>query len=294
MKRSVRASLLGYAFILPCLFILFAMMLNPILKTVIFSFSKIKLPQFHTTFNGFNNYHDLLARPEIGTVALNTVVWTLGTMILRFVLGMWGAIVVNTSFRGRRIWQTLILLPWTVPSIVATNIWRWMLQGDFGMVTSTLQSWGLSGLARHWLSDPTTAMQSVMVAYAWAGFPFVMLMLLAGMQAIPEEQYDAGKIDGADNIQLFLHITLPGLRSIIVVVLLLEMISGLNSFDFLFVMTGGGPGGVSEVLGLLIYRIGFSNLNFGVASAAAIILIAAVMGGFLFYVPASARQRGGN
>ncbi len=293
MKRAVRSSLVAYAFILPCVFILVMMMLNPILQTARFSFSRIKLPLFKTSYNGFRNYLDLLERPELGQVALNTLVWTLSTMALRFVLGLWGAVVVNIPFRGRKVWQTLILLPWTVPSIVAANVWRWMLQGDFGLVTTTLQSLGLSGLARQWLSNPSTAMQSVMVAYAWAGFPFVMLMLLAGMQGIPEELYDAGRIDGADKIQLFRHITLPGLRSIIIVVLLLEMISGLNSFDFIFVMTGGGPGGVTEVLGLLIYRLGFSNLDFGAASAAAIVLMTIVMGGFLLYVPASARRRGG-
>ena len=293
MKRATRTTLIAYAFILPCLLMLVALMLDPAIQTLRFSFSKVKLPGFGTSFVGAKNYADFLARPELGRVALNTVVWTVATVLLRFVLGMWGALVVNNAFRGKAIWQTLILLPWTVHSIVSANIWRWMLQGDFGMVNSTLKSWGLSGLSRLWLSDAATAMPSVMIAYAWAGFPFVMLMLLAGMQAIPEEIYDAGRIDGANKVQLFRHITLPGLRSVIVVVVLLEIINGLNSFDSLFVMTGGGPGGVSEILGLMIYRLGFSNFDFGVASAAAIVLIAVVMGGFLLYVPASAKQRGG-
>jgi multiple sugar transport system permease protein len=293
MKRKTRSNLVAYAFILPCVLILLAMMLSPTLQTLRFSFSRIKLPQFRTEFGGLSNYSAFLSRPELGRVVLNTLVWTAGAVVLRFGLGMWGALVVNRPFRGSKIWQSLILLPWTVPSIVAANIWRWMLQGDFGLVSSSLQNLGLGALSRPWLSDPSTAMPSVMVAYAWAGFPFVMLMLLAGMQGISEELYDAGKIDGANGYQLFRHITLPSLRPIIIVVVLLEIINGLNSFDFLFVMTGGGPGGVSEILGLMIYRLGFSNFDFGSASAAAVVLIGVVMGGFLLYVPASARHRGG-
>lgn len=269
------------------------MMVNPLFQTLRYSFSKIRLPKFETTFSGLANYKDFLARPELGRVLLNTLMWTIGSVTLRFLLGMWGALAVNVRFRGSRIWQTLILLPWTVPSIVGANLWRWILQGDFGLISTTMRAVGLEGLARNWLSEPTTALPAVLVAYAWSGFPFVMLMLLAGMQGIPEDLYEAGRIDGANSIDLFRHITLPSLRPIIIVVLLLETINGLNSFDFLFVMTGGGPGGVSEILGLMIYRLGFGSFNFGTASAAAVLLMAVVAVGALFYVPASARQRGG-
>jgi multiple sugar transport system permease protein len=270
------------------------MMLNPTLLTLQYSLSKVELPQFKTQFSGIKNFVTFLTQSDLGNVITNTIMWTFWTVVLRFGLGLWAALVVNTSMRGMRIWQTILLVPWTIPSIVAANIWRWMLQGDFGLVSTTLQSWGLGFLVKVWLADPATAMPSVIVAYAWAGFPFVMLMLLAGMKGIPDELYDAGKIDGCDTFQLFRHITLPGLRSVIVVVLLLEMINGLNSFDLLFVMTGGGPGGASEVLGLMIYRLGFNNFDFGTASAASVVLMAIVVSGFLVYVPAAARRRGGS
>lgn len=293
VKRTTRNNLLAYALVFPAVGILIAMMLNPVFQTFRYSFSKVRLPKFETTFSGFANYKDFLERPELGRVLLNTLLWTAGSVMLRFTLGMWGALAVNVRFKGRRIWQTMILLPWTVPSIVGANLWRWILQGDFGLVSSTLGAIGLDGLARNWLSDPATALPAVLVAYAWSGFPFVMLMLLAGMQGIPEDLYEAGRIDGASSVALFRHITLPSLKPIILVILLLETINGLNSFDFLFVMTGGGPGGVSEILGLMIYRLGFGSFNFGVASAAAVLLMAAVAIGALFYVPISAKQRGG-
>ena len=132
-----------------------------------------------------------------------------------------------------------------------------------------------------------------MIAYSWAGFSFVMVMLIAGMRGIPEEQYEAARMDGCNSSQLFRHITLPGLRSVIFIVLILEVINGLNSFDLLFVMTGGGPGGASTILGILIYQIGFTNFDFGVASAASMVLLAVVVSGFLVYVPATAIRKGG-
>ena len=137
-------------------------------------------------------------------------------------------------------------------------------------------------------------MFSVMIAYSWAGFSFVMVMLLAGMKSIPEEQYEAARMDGCTNGQLFRYITLPGIKSVITIVLILEMINGLNSFDLLFVMTGGGPGGASTILGILIYQLGFSNFDFGVASAASVTLLAIVVAGFLVYVPAAALRKGGS
>ncbi len=131
----------------------------------------------------------------------------------------------------------------------------------------------------------------MLTAYTWAGYPFVMIMLLAGMQGIPEDLYDAGKIDGASSTQAFLHITLPSLRNVIVILVLLEIISGFNSFDLLYVMTAGGPGGASEILGLFIYRLGFTNFDFAGASAVSMVLIVVAIVCFLLYVPASARKR---
>jgi multiple sugar transport system permease protein len=118
-----------------------------------------------------------------------------------------------------------------------------------------------------------------------------MLMLLAGMQGIPEELYDAAKIDGADSFQCFRFITIPSLKSIILIILLLEIISGFNSFDLLFTMTGGGPGGSSEILGLFIYRLGFTNFDFAGASAVSTVLIGVAVLCFIFYVPSSAKKR---
>jgi multiple sugar transport system permease protein len=261
------------------------MMANPVIQTVKFSFSALTLPKFAAQFIGVENYQRVIARPEFGTVIGNTIVWIMGTVALRFLLGFWGAATMNTNLKGMGVLRFLVLLPWTIPSIVASNIWRWIFQSDFGLLNTALYQCGLKFLAHSWLSDSSTAMASVILAYAWAGFPFVMMMLLAGMQSIPEELYDAGKVDGANSWQLLRFITIPYLRAVILIVLILEIITALNAFDMLFILTGGGPGGATEILGLFVYRLGFTNYDFGGASAVSVLLLMLASSCFLVYVP---------
>jgi multiple sugar transport system permease protein len=193
--------------------------------------------------------------------------------------------------RGRQFFRVLALLPWTIPSIVAANTWRWIFQSDYGLINGLLKAFGLGQFSHTWLGDPMTALPAVLTAYSWAGYPFVMLMLLAGMQGIPKDLYDAARIDGCSATQTFRYVTLPGLKSIIFIILILEVISGFNSFDMLFTMTGGGPGGASEILGLFIYRLAFTNFDFAGSSAVSVVLVSLAVIAFIFYVPATAKRR---
>jgi multiple sugar transport system permease protein len=192
---------------------------------------------------------------------------------LRFSLGFISALALNANIKVRNLWRLFALLPWTIPSIVAANTWRWILQSEYGLLNAFLRVIGFPQFAYSWLGDPLTALPSVLVAYAWSGYPFVMLMLLAGMQGIPNELYEAARIDGANTVKCFRYITIPSLKPIILIVFLLEIVSGFNSFDILFTMTGGGPGGASEIL------------------AVSTILIIAGIVCFIFYILASAKKR---
>jgi len=281
----------AYIFILPCTVILFLMMVTPIIRTFLYGFSEIILPQFEMRFIGTDNFKRVFTRPEVPLILLNTFIWVVGTVVLRFVLGFGAALVMNREMKGKQVLRILALLPWTVPSIVAANTWRWIFQSDYGLLNGILKSLGFSGLSRTWLGDPATALPAVLIAYTWAGYPFVMIMLLAGMQGISKDLYDAAKIDGCNAFQSFQFVTLPGLKSIIFIILILEIVNGFNSFDLLFTMTGGGPGGASEILGLFIYRLAFTNLDFAGASAVSVVLISIAILAFLVYVPASAKQR---
>lgn len=283
----------GMMFVAPCTLVICLMLIVPIVRTVSFAFSEVTLPSFDTKFIGTKNFEKILSMEEFPTIVKNTIVWIIGSVILRVTLGFLAAFIMDGQGKGIKVARLLALLPWTVPSIVSANSWRWILQGDFGLLNTVLKSIGLGSLTQLWLGTAKTALPSVLVTYAWAGFPFVMMMILAGLQGIPGELYESSAIDGANKTQQFFYITIPSLKSVIVMVVVLEIVSAINAFDLLYVLTGGGPGTSSEILGLLIYRLGFSRFDFAGASAASTLLIGAALICFLFYAPTQVRKKGG-
>ncbi len=197
----------GYVLVLPSILLVAVRMFYPTLQTLWFSVSTVKLPTFETTFVGLRNFGHIIGDPATGKLLQRTIWWVAGTVVLRFILGFLAALVFNAKVRGTILMRVLAVLPWTIPSVVAANLWRGILQSDTGILGQTLRAWGLPGAALNWLGNPDTALPAVMVAYSWAGFPFIMLLILAGLQAVPEEQYEAAKVDGANWWQLFRFIT---------------------------------------------------------------------------------------
>lgn len=193
----------GMMFVAPCTVVVLLMMIVPILRTVSFAFSEVTLPSFDTRFIGTDNFEKIISLEEFPTIVKNTVVWIVGTVILRVSLGFLAAFIMDGQGKPIKAVRLLALLPWTVPSIVSANTWRWMLQSDFGLINGMFKSVGLESWGRLWLSTAQTALPSVLVAYAWAGFPFVMMMILAGLQGISGEMYESSAIDGANRIQQF-------------------------------------------------------------------------------------------
>ena len=284
----------GLKFVAPCTSVVLLMMIVPIIRTISFAFSEVTLPSFDTQFNGIRNFEKIVTLKEFPAIVKNTVVWIVGSVVLRTGMGFVAAFIMDGQGKPVKVVRLLALLPWTVPSIVSANSWRWMLQSDFGLINGMFKSVGLESWCRLWLSTAETALPSVLAAYTWAGFPFVMMMILAGLQGIPGELYESSAIDGASRIQQFFYITLPSLRSVITMVIVLEVVNAINAFDLLFVLTGGGPGTSSEILGLLIYRLGFTRFDFAGASAASTLLIGAALVCFLFYAPTQIRKKGRN
>jgi len=281
-----------YVLILPGMILLAVMMVYPLIQTVVFSFAKVQLPTFALRFTGWSNFVAIFGSDNLRPMLGRTVMWIVGTVVLRFLLGFWAALTFNATVKGTVVLRILCILPWTVPSIASANLWRWLLQSDTGLIDETLKSMGLPHLALNWLADPTTALPVVMIAYSWAGFPFIMLLLLAGMHGIPKETYEAAKVDGANWWQTFRFITIPSLRGVIIIAILLEIISALNSFDMLYVLTGGGPGNSSQILSLFIYQTGFTSFNLGGASALSMLLLVIAFAIFIFYGIANSRTAG--
>jgi multiple sugar transport system permease protein len=259
------------------------MMIYPIVQTVYFSFSKVQLPALRTTFVGLANFTRIFADPDAGPLVQRTLVWIAGGVALKMALGLGAALVFNAKVRGTVWMRVLVILPWAIPSVVGANLWRWIVQTDSGVLNQTLRAWGLGGLALNWLGSPDTAMLTVIVAYSWGGFAFVMLLILARLQGLPEEINEAARVDGATWWQVFRYITLPSLMGVLAVSLILEIVSGINSFDTLMIMTGGGPANATRIWGIDIYKTGFTEFNLGGAAAESVLMFAAVIVVFVIY-----------
>lgn len=292
-KKKRQDCITGSLMVMPCVLVILIMTVYPLIQVLIFSFSKVKLPSFDCDFIALENFTRVLAKPEFGVIVKNTVIWTVASLALRFLIGFGAALLMDTGMKGMTAFRITTLIPWVVPSIVAANTWRWIYNTDNGLLNAFLHQFDPT-LTINWLGDKGLALGSVIVAYTWSGFPFIMLMLVAGMQGIPKDYKEAAQIDGANSFQTFLHVTLPSLKNIIIILVVLELINGFNAFDLLYTMTAGGPGIASEILGLFIYRMAFSNFDFGGAAAVGVMLVAVILACFLVYAPASAKKGGGS
>ena len=266
----------GLLFVSPSVIAMACMVAYPLVLVLIYSFCKVALPKFDLKYIGFENIRKVLTSSQLPIVLKNTILWTFVSLFIRFVLGFASALILQVDFKGKTLFRIITLLPWTMPSIVAANLWRWIYNPDTGILNFLVKQINPAA-ATNWLGNSSTALMAVIISYSWMGFPYLMLMIVAGLQGIPKEYTEAARIDGANSIQVFFRITLPQLKGFLLILTLLEIISGFNSFDLIFTMTGGGPGVATETVGLNIYRMAFQNYDFGKASSMGILLLVLVM-----------------
>ncbi len=276
-ERSYRQERLAYSFLGAPLLILAVLMVYPFVEVVRLSLHESNLTR--EVWVGFANYATLLSDAFFWKTFLNTVIFTAGSVILHLVIGLSLALLLNTKINQlfRTVARGILIVPWLLAPTVAGMIWVLML-APFGVFNSLLASLGIVDAAFNvaWLGNSSTALGSVTAMNVWRAFPFFMVMLLAGLQAVPQQLYEAAKIDGATMWQEFRYITIPELRGVITTVVLLDSIWTFRAFDPVFVMTGGGPSHSSEVLATAIYFDGFQKLKFGYASAEAMVMFIAL------------------
>ncbi len=250
-------------FVLPLLVIMGGLILYPFVNAVALSTTSLNFLTGETVNVGLRNYEKLLDNSDYLLSMQNTIQFTIWSLSVKFVTGMTIALLLNSKIPFRNIITAVMLLPWIVPEIVTALAWKSIYDPIFGALNPILQGAGLIDEPLGWLSDPNLAMPSVIAVNVWKGIPFYTMLLLAGLKAIDREQLEAAEVDGANIIQRFRHITLPGMRYVIVVTLLLSFISTFNSFGLIFLMTGGGPGGATRVYSILAYEKGIRSLQFG-------------------------------
>ena len=257
----------------PALIATLGIILIPIVYTISLSFMNyIIWKPGEIEFVLFENYR-MAWEDEIFRISLgNTVVWIVGVIGLQLLLGFGTALLLNRKFPLRGLVRALILIPWVTPSVITALMWRWMYDGNSGLLNDLLVRIGLIDQYVPWLAQSTTSLPAVMVALMWQGFPFFAVMILAGLQAIPEELYEVADVDGATIPQKFFRITLPMLTPILFTTILLRTIWVANSLDIIFIMTGGGPGYSSHTLPLYAYLKAYKGLDFGYAATVSVYL----------------------
>jgi multiple sugar transport system permease protein len=266
----------NYFFVAPMLLFIIVMMGYPIFVNIQMSFYGVTVATFRSgnaPFVGLDNYLQLLRDPAFLKAVGLSFAFTVTSILLQFSIGFALALFFNQPFPGNGVLRAMLLLAWLLPAVVVGNIFRWILDGDYGVFNYFLQGLGLMQGKHYWLLDPNIALFGTIIANAWVGIPFNLMLLLAGLQNIPITLYEAASIDGADAINRFLHITVPMMRPVALGILLLTFIYTFKVFDLIYVMTAGGPVDSTTVLPIQIYRLNFSFFRFALGAAAAVLLL---------------------
>jgi len=277
LSARTRESLGGMGLLAPTVLILIGLVLYPFFYAIWLAFSD-KAVGSAGQFVGFRNFAYVIAWPQFSAALVNTAIFTVCAVAIKFVLGMAVALVLNQHIRGRNFFRAFLLLPWVMPAFVVYLVWRWLYDPLSGLINYALIDLGLIASPIAFLSERSTAMASVIVAHAWRNFPFYAIAFLAGMQTISQELYDSAQVDGASRVQQFHHITLPGLYHIIGVVLLLTTIQTANAFEPVYLLTGGGPSDATMVYTMLVYVMGMVNLRLGEAAAVSTLFLPLLVG----------------
>ncbi len=261
-----------YLLLAPALLIVLTVVFIPAVNAVLMSFKNYDLRRPSSMgFVGLKNYMAVLADPLFWRSLWKTIVWVGLGVGLQFVFGFILALLLNKKFMGRGLVRSLSLIPWVTPGVLIGLMWRWIFDGNYGVLNDILLKLGLIGDKIPFLAQESTAFPAVIMTIIWQGIPFFALMLLAGLQGIPDELYDSADVDGANGVQKFFLVTIPSLKSVIFVTTLLRIIWVANSVDVIFNLTEGGPAYSTQTLSVYIFNKG-NSLNLGYAATMSIML----------------------
>jgi multiple sugar transport system permease protein len=272
MSINSQEKLTGWLLLIPALLILLLVFIYPIGRALWLSFFTENLgTQLNPVFSGIGNYQRMLGDGRFWQTMGNTTLFTVVSVFLELLLGLAIALVLNQSFRGRGIVRTIAIIPWALPTAVMGLAWAWIFNDQFGVVNDILQRLGLIDTGINWLGEPSLAMVALIIADVWKTTPFISIILLAGLQSISQDLYEAHAMDGANYWQSFYQITLPLLLPQILIALLFRFAQAFGIFDLVQVMTGGGPAGATETVSIYIYSMVMRYLDFGYGAALVVV-----------------------
>lgn len=284
--RRVWDKLTPFGFLSPTLILLVILMVTPIIMVIGYSVMDRVITAPESRFVGFDNYVEVLSDPVFGTAVGNTIYFAGFSVIAHFVIGMGFALMLNSPLIGHRlkaIFRTIYILPWLFTIAIVAVLWRMLLSPN-GIVNYLITTFGFAPESVEWLSDPSLALPAITFINIWSGYPFFMVSLLAGLQGISKDLYEAATIDRAGPIRQFFHVTLPQLKPIIISMALLDFIWTTQQFALIWMTTGGGPINRTEMVSTFTYKLAFATYDFSVAAASAVIVLLLSMVLAFFYV----------
>lgn len=264
-----------YAYLSPVLVLLLVLMAVPITMVIWYSFMDNVIMNKNPQFVGFKNYFEDLTDPVFTIALKNTAIFIASSVVAHMIIGLFFALLLNTKLLPNwllTLFRTLFVLPWLLTVAIIAVLWRLILNPN-GIANYLLVSIGMLNQKQEWLSDPSTALVALCIINIWAGYPFFMISLLAGLQGIPTQLYEAAEVDGAGPIRQLISITIPQLKPILISMALLDVIWTSQQFALIWMTTGGGPIDKTEVLPTYTYKLAFSSYQFSMASASAVIIL---------------------
>lgn len=269
----------------PAILTIIVLLGYPLLESLRISFLNYKLTQPNNIyFNGFENYLKVFEDPNIPRVLKNSLIWVLCVVGTQFVLGFSLALVLNTKFKGRTVYQAFMFLPWAVACFLIGLVFKWLFNEHSGVVNDLLLRVGILDKTISWLGNKELSMVGPVVGMIWYGIPFFGIMILAALQSIPLEVYESAKLDGAGPIATFFSIIIPYVKPTLITTLLLRVIWVFNSSDMIYVMTSGGPANSSSTLPLYVFNQAFYSMDFGYGSAIGILMMIILVAYALFFL----------
>jgi raffinose/stachyose/melibiose transport system permease protein len=271
-RRKRYGGFTPWLFALPALLVYIAFLVYPAFSSLFFSFTDWDGLSPAYKIVGLDNYKAMASDPVVIHAAVNNVIWTVVTIVVPVALGLLLAVMLNGKIRGKPVLRMLFYLPGVLPLVSVASIWGWLYNPDYGAINAALKAIGLDSLAQPWLGQNSTALFAVMVPAIWLRTGFPMLLYLAALQGISQDQYEAATMDGATRSQQFWHITMPNLRPAHYIVLALSLIDSFKVFDLIYATTYGGPGTATQVLGTWMYFNVFQYYHAGYGTAIAVVI----------------------
>ena len=257
----------------PIFLLLVIMFGYPLIKSIVMAFQNYKLGNANVYFNDFANFHKMFGDKDFPLLLKNSVVYVIVSVFGQFIGGLILALCLRDKFKGRGIYQSIVFLPWAFSAFVVGLVFRWSFNGEYGVVNDVLMKLGIIKKGIAWLGTPGLSLVVVILAMIWIGIPFFGIMILAALQSIPDEIYEAADMDGCGMFRKFFSLTLPYIKPTVIMTILLRTIWIFNSFDLVVIVTQGGPANYSQTLPSYMYTKAFSGYDFGLAGAFGVLLM---------------------